>query len=237
MNILGLIPARGGSKGIPHKNRVLLADIPLIEYTFRAAQASQHLTRTILSTDDPILMEMAKAAGIEAPFQRPDALAQDETPMLPVVQHAVEWIATHEGFQSDAIVLLQPTSPLRRAEHIDEAVDLFHHQKADTVVSVVSVPHHFNPVSLMKMTNEQLLVPYLHDALILRRQDKPLVYARNGPALLIIHRAVLENDQLYGERTIPYIMEESDSIDIDTRDDLALAAFWLEQSQQHDSES
>ena len=146
-NILGVVPARGGSKGIPHKNLALVAGRPLLAYTADAINESKVLTRTVVSTDDTRIAEYAKFLGLEVPFMRPSSLAGDDVPMLPVVQHAVETLQA-DGFLIDIVVLLQPTSPLRRGEHIDAAVTWLERAGGDSVVSVVEVPHQFNPCLL-----------------------------------------------------------------------------------------
>src|SRR5262245_16834240 len=124
MNVLGLITARGGSKGIPRKNLVPLLGRPLLAYTCEAALASTSLARVVLSTDDEEIASVGRAEGIEVPFMRPAELSRDDTPSIDVAVHAVQWLATHAGWQADALVLLQPTSPLRTAHHIDEACAL-----------------------------------------------------------------------------------------------------------------
>lgn len=228
MNVLGLIPARGGSKGIPHKNIAPLAGKPLLAYTCEAALQSQFLTRTLLSTDDTEIANVGLKFGVEVPFMRPPELARDETPILPVIQQTLEWLEEQDGFVTDAVVLLQPTSPLRQAGHIDAAIQLFFEQNADSVVSVIEVPHQFNPVSLMQLDEENQLHPYLQGSMILRRQEKPRLYARNGPAVLVIRQEVIQGDQLYGERVFPYLMGQIDSHDIDSIVDLQMAEYWLQ---------
>jgi len=227
VNILGIIPARGGSKAIPKKNIALLAEKPLLAYTCEAALESQRLTRLLLDTDDQEISEVGRTCGVEVLFLRPSDLAADDTPILPVIQHALVWLNEQQNFLTDIVVLLQPTSPLRRAEHIDSAVDLLLESGADTVVSVVTVPHNFNPAAVMRLDEQGFLTPFEAGPLILRRQDKPRVYARNGPAVLAIRRETIEQDKLYGDRILPYEMDTASSIDIDTYEDLALAEFWL----------
>ncbi|MBC8332838.1 MAG: acylneuraminate cytidylyltransferase family protein [Anaerolineae bacterium] len=234
LNILGIIPARGGSKAIPHKNIISLAGKPLLAYTCEAALASRSLTRVVLNTDDPEIAAVGCASGVDAPFMRPPHLADDDTPMLPVLQHTLDWLAAEQDFHVDILVLLQPTSPLRRAEHIDAAVELLLSEGADTVVSVVAVPHHFNPVSLMQLDAQGYLTPFMPGEMILRRQDKPRVYARNGPAVLAVRRATLELGQLYGAKTLPYEMEPAASVDIDSPEDLAFTEFLLTKSHAQD---
>jgi CMP-N-acetylneuraminic acid synthetase len=151
---------------------------------------------------------------------RPCALAGDDVPMLPVVQHAVETLEG-DGFAADVIVLLQPTSPLRRGEHIDAAVKWLERAGGDSVVSVVEVPHQFNPTSVMRI-EEGLLKPFLEGPTATRRQDKPRVYARNGPAVLATRVEVIKEGSLYGRQSWPLVMTAEDSLDIDTPWDLRL---------------
>jgi CMP-N,N'-diacetyllegionaminic acid synthase len=225
MNVLGVVPARAGSKAIPGKNLAPIGGRPLLAYTADAARDSRRLTRTVVSTDDASIAETARALGLEVPFLRPAALAADDTPMLAVLQHAARELA-RDGFEADAIVLLQPTSPLRRADHIDRAVDLLESSGADSVVSVVEVPHPFTPVSVMRLDGDRLR-PYLDGETVTRRQDKPRLFARNGPAVLVVRTRVLEQGSLYGTDTRPLLMEAADSIDIDGPEDLAQAELLL----------
>lgn len=225
MKILGVIPARGGSKEIPHKNLVPLCGRPLLAYTADAARRSTTLARVIVSTDDDAIADAARALGLEVPFRRPAALAADETPMLPVLQHAVAAMAD-QGFSAEVLVLLQPTSPLRRAAHIDAAVELLERSGADSVVSVVEVPHQFNPLSVLRLDAERLR-PFLDGPTVSGRQHKPRVLARNGPAVLATRVATLARGSLYGEDCRPLLMRAEDSLDIDTAWDLALAECML----------
>jgi CMP-N,N'-diacetyllegionaminic acid synthase len=223
MNVLAVIPARGGSKGIPHKNLADVAGRPLLAYTADAARAATRLTRIIVSTDDLAIADTARQLGLDVPFMRPAALAADDAPMLPVLQHAVQ--AMREcGFTADVVVLLQPTSPLRRAEHIDAAVDLLERSGADSVVSVVDVPPQFNPVSVLHLDGDRLR-PFIDGPLVTRRQDKPRVVARNGPAVVAVRASVIENGSLYGDDCRALMMNSVDSLDIDSPGDLdALAS-------------
>lgn len=224
--ILGLIPARGGSKGIPRKNLAPLAGRPLIAHTIAAGLQAKSIGRLIVSTDDDEIAGVARHHGAEVPFMRPAELANDQSGALEVIQHAVRTMESQEGWRAEAVVYLQPTSPLRRAEHIDAAVELLLAKSADSVVSVVEVPHNFSPVSLLKL-QQGFLEPYLGETGPLRRQDKPLLYARNGPAVLAARRATfLEQNSLFGEHSLPLLMDQIDSLDIDTVFDLELAA-WL----------
>ena len=221
MNVLGVIPARGGSKGIPRKNLTPLCGRPLLAYTADAVKESKKLTRTIVSTDDEHIAECARSLGLEVPFVRPASLAIDDAPMLPVLQHAITAMRSG-GFDADMVVLLQPTSPLRRGEHIDTAVDWLQRVRGDSVVTVVAVPHQFNPTSVMRV-EDGLLKPFLDGRPPTRRQDKPQIFARNGPAVLAVHTRVIEGGSLYGDESWPLLMTAEDSLDIDTPWDLRLA--------------
>jgi CMP-N,N'-diacetyllegionaminic acid synthase len=212
LDVLGLIPARGGSKGIPRKNLAPVAGKPLLAWTIDAARAATELTRVVVSTNDD---EIASAAGVEV-LRRPAELAADETPMLDVVRHAVAELSP------DVVVLLQPTSPLRRAEHIDAAVRLLLESGADAVVSVVVVPHRYSPEALMDVVDGRVVAR----GSARTRQEKGLVYARNGPAVLAVRSDRL-GDDLYGGDCRPYLMEERDSLDVDDPFDLELADLLL----------
>lgn len=222
VEVLGIIPARGGSRGVPRKNLALLAGRPLLAYTFDAVRHSRCLTRTVLSTEDVEIAEYGRSCGIEVPFVRPLNLATDDTPALPVLQHVIVELES-TGFRPDVVVILQPTSPLRRAEHIDAAVQLLVSSGADSVVTVVEVPHQFNPVSVMRIDCGRL-VPFLegHGTTIFRRQDKPRVYARNGAAVYAVKRDVVMAGELFGRDSRPLEMSFADSLDIDRPEDLVI---------------
>lgn len=224
MDILGLIPARAGSRTIPNKALVTLAGRPLLAHTCEQARQAATLNRVVVSTDDEAIARCARDCGIDTPFLRPRELAADETPMVEVLRHALQALREGERYQPDVVVLLQPTSPLRRAEHIDTAVRLLIESGADSVVSVVEVPHRFSPGSLLRLEPSGTLMPYLDGPQPLRRQDKPVLYARNGPAVLAVRAAVLvEQRSLYGQTSKPLIMSTTESIDIDTPEDLQWA--------------
>lgn len=225
MRFVGLITARGGSKGIPGKNIAPCAGKPLLAWTCDAALASRRLSRTLLSTDSEEIAAAGRACGVEAPFMRPAALAADDTPSLDVMRHALDWLDA-AGEQAGALVLLQPTSPLRTSRHIDEAIERFVAQKADCVVSVTEVPHRFHPHALMREDGERL-VPYQGARTVTRRQDLPALWARNGPAVLVVGTAMLRQGEIYSGRTVGYPMPPQDSLDIDSPFDLEIAALLL----------
>jgi CMP-N-acetylneuraminic acid synthetase len=225
-HILGIIPARGGSQGILRKNLVPLLGKPLLAYTCEAAKRSKRLTRVMLSTDDEEIARVGKECGIDVPFLRPKELATDETPMLEVLRHVLRTLHDREGYSPGVIVLLQPTSPLRQSEHIDAAIELFDESDADTVVSVIPVPHQFLPSSLMKFENDRI-VPYEQGTTILRRQEKPALYARNGPALLVTKSSFILEKGFYDGNVRPFLMDRESSVDIDGAEDLAYAEYLL----------
>ena len=224
MEVLGVIPARGGSRRLPRKNLLPLAGRPILAYTCAAAAASRRLTRVVASTDDAEIAAFASGAGVEVPFLRPAELAADDTLTLPVVRHVLDELSRREAYRPDIVVILQPTSPLRQAAHIDAAVDKLVATGADSVVSVLEVPHRYNPVSVMTIESGRL-VSFLDDprTAILRRQDKPVVYARNGAAVYAVTRETLESDSLFGADCRPLIMGPEESVDIDDELDLLLA--------------
>jgi len=230
--VLGLIPARGGSKGIPRKNIATLAGRPLLTYTCDAALNSRGLARVVLSTDDEEIAGVGRESGVEVPFLRPAELANDETPSVDVAEHAVRWLADREGWQAEVVVLLQPTSPLRQARHIDEALMLMDDTDIDTVVSVMPVPHRFNPYNVMRVEGG-LLEDFWQDGVgfdRFRRQNLPVLYARNGPAVLASRAdLILTSHTFYGARVAPYLMSEEESVDIDTDFDLRLAEWLISQ--------
>jgi CMP-N,N'-diacetyllegionaminic acid synthase len=219
MEIVGLIPARGGSKAIPGKNLASVAGKPLLAWTIEAARASARLTRVAVSTDSNEIADVARGLGADV-LARPPELAADDTPMLDVIVHALG------ALPADVLVLLQPTSPLRRAEHVDGAVDLLLETGADAVVSVVEVPHAFLPASLMR-EGDGRLVPLDPDAPLLRQQ-KGRLYARNGPAVLALRADRLDPARgLYGGDVRPFPMDPRDSLDVDGPFELELAGLLL----------
>lgn len=221
MKSIGIIPARGGSKGIPHKNVVELAGRPLIAYTIEEALKSS-LDKVVVSTDCEKISEVVLEYGVEV-IKRPQNLSGDQTPTLPVIQHAIESLK----MKFDLIATLQPTSPLRKAKHIDEAMDLIKkYEDADSLVSVVKVPHNMVPNSLM--IKKQDIVETLEDAneSILRRQDKSSFYARNGAAIYLTKYEKIKN-YIFGGKIVGYEMNRIEGIDIDDSSDLQLAEIYL----------
>jgi CMP-N,N'-diacetyllegionaminic acid synthase len=213
--VLGIVPARGGSKGVPGKNVRPLAGRTLLEYTARAARESGVLDRVILSTDSAEVADTGRRAGLDVPFMRPATLASDDTPMLPVIQHALESLA-RDGWSPDMIVLLQPTSPLRRPDHIRAAVTTLRDTKADSVVTVVEIPRHLSPDYVMRIDGGRLQ-PFLPEgARVTRRQDARPAYSRDG-TVYAFWRATFERfGGIYGEDCRPLLIDARESLSIDS---------------------
>jgi CMP-N,N'-diacetyllegionaminic acid synthase len=228
VRVLAVIPARGGSKGIPGKNLKLLAGKPLIVYTLEAADLSGVFDRLIVSTDDRAIAEVAQAHGCEVPFLRPPELARDDTPHLPVMQHAVAWLRDHEAYQPDAVMILQPTSPLRRPEDMRDAVALLGQSGADSVLSVSEVPAHMHPMRMLRVSADGSATLFATGEpvrrRINRRQDLPAAWVMNG-AIYAFRTAVLfaEEPSLYGDRTVAIKMPAPYGISIDDPDDWEVA--------------
>jgi CMP-N-acetylneuraminic acid synthetase len=221
MRLLAIIPARGGSKGIPRKNIAPLCGRPLIAYTIEAAQKSAVVDRIVVSTDNVEIAKVSKGLGAEVRM-RPAALAEDDTPTRAVLYNVVSELAA-EGYRPDAVLTLQPTSPLRTSKHINEAVALFEScRDADSLVSCIEVPHVFHPLSVMEKDENGFLKPFYSEPQPHRRQDKAAVYARNGAAIYITRTEHLAS-YVFGGKLVPYLMDERCSVDIDTTADLDLA--------------
>ena len=225
MKYIAIIPARGLSKGVPRKNIKTLSGKPLIAWTIEAALASKLINRVIVSTEDQEIAEISKFYGAEVPFLRPIELSQDDTPTLLVLQNLLKKIDLKD---IDNIITLQPTSPLRTTQHLNEAISTFEkYTYSDCLVSCIEVPHNFTPESIMKINNEGFLQNFYEDNIqtkYLRRQDKPKYYARNGAAIYITKKEIINKAILYGN-IIPYNMDKFSSLDIDTEDDFILAEY------------
>ena len=224
--ILAVITARGGSKGIPQKNIKMLLGKPLIAYTIKVALQSKTLNRTIVSTNDETIAHISKQYGAEVPFLRPQHLATDTATSLSVLQHAVRYLEEKEDYLADIIVCLQPTSPLRSAEDIDQAVNLCFATGTDSVVSLCQAEHH--PYWMKKVVAGRIYpLMEVDDEKYQRRQDLPPVYQLNGAIRVIKRNILLEEERMAGDNTLAYIMPQERSIDIDTPIDFKIAELIL----------
>lgn len=228
MRLLAIIPARGGSKGIPHKNITPLNGKPLIQYTIEAAQATFAPEDICLSTDDEAIMEVAASAGLEVPFRRPAALATDTATTYDVLVHALSYY-TAQGIHYDGVVLLQPTSPLRTAQHIEEAIAAFT-PDVDMVVSVKETAS--NPYYVLFEEDALGYLQPTKPSTFTRRQDCPAVWEYNGAVYVINAVSLRNNGSMRFSRIKKYVMDDASSIDIDTPLDLAFAEWWLSEGSQ-----
>ena len=222
-NILGIIPARGGSKGLPRKNIKPLLGKPLIAWTIEQALASKYLDRVIVSTDDKEIAEISKKYGAEIPFMRPKELAEDNAKGIDVVLHAIDWLKENNKRKHyDLIILLQPTSPLRATEDIDKTIELLFLKEAKAIVSVCEVDHH--PLWANILPEDGCMKDFIRQEIINRnRQELPIFYRLNGAIYLAYCDYIKEQESFFGEKTFACIMPRERSIDIDKEIDLRLA--------------
>ncbi len=213
--VLGLITARGGSRGVPRKNVRPLAGKPLIAWTIEAARASRLLNRVIVSTEDDAIADVARACGADVPFRRPMLLAGDASPHIDVVLHALNWLNEHDSYRPTYITLLQPTSPLRTAEDIDAAVGLAIEKDADAVASVVET--HDHPYLTRRLLPSGLLEEFVPcDLAYARRQDLPAAYALNGAVFVNRPGSLVAERTFCPPRCYAYVMSAERSAQIDT---------------------
>ncbi|MEK9186122.1 MAG: acylneuraminate cytidylyltransferase family protein [Patescibacteria group bacterium] len=214
VKVLGVITARGGSKGIPGKNIKPLLGKPLIAYTIEAAKQSGAIDRLILSTDDEAIAKIGREYGCEVPFMRPKDLAEDKSAHLPVMQHAVRWLKENEKYNPDYVMILQPTSPLRQAFQIKEAVELIKKTGADSVLSVSEIPENFHHRKAMVLDGSgtlKLIMPAGEPIYkrVARRQDLEKSYWSVGSVYLFKTDLLFhsENPNFYGEKTAPLLID------------------------------
>jgi CMP-N-acetylneuraminic acid synthetase len=227
MRVLGIVTARGGSKGVPRKNIIPLLGKPLLAYTAEAALAAKRLTRTVLSTEDEEIARIGRDWGLEVPFLRPVELARDETPTIPVLQDVVRKLAA-AGEHYDAILTLQPTTPLRRPEDIDGAIALLEETGSDAVISFVDVGER-HPARMKFLTAEGRVIdpPFAEQFEGQRRQDLPKMYLREGSIYLTRRAVLMEHHSLQGRDCRAWIVPIERACNIDTPFDVFLAEHML----------
>jgi CMP-N-acetylneuraminic acid synthetase len=219
--IIAIITARGGSKGLPGKNVALLAGKPLIVHSILAAQGCSLISRTVVTTDDAVIATVAREAGAQV-VMRPEELANDTARSQDAVRHCLEVLAA-EGCRPDFFVLLQPTSPLRTARHIQDCLSGFLASKAASGISVVEESH--SPFKAF-VECDGLLQPLFDRALLSApRQSLTKVYRQNGAIYVVAAETFLQHDNFFVEPAWPYEMSAEDSVDIDSQLDLSLAEF------------
>lgn len=230
--ILAIIPARGGSESVPKKNIKQLGGIPLIVYTIKEAQKSHFNLKVIVSTDCPETAEIARQQGAEVPFLRPNSLSEGHVQDFPVCEHALSFLEKTDNYIPDIVAWLRPTSPLRKAWQIDEAIKiLINNPEADSVRSVCLAPKH--PLKMWKIENNRL-VPFIEEkvygikeAYNYPRQKLPKAYVQNGAFDIFWRRTIIEKRSISGDIIMPYVMDEIYSVNLDTPIDFELAAILM----------
>ena len=218
---LALIPARGGSKGLPGKNVKVLGDKPLIAWSIQAAKQSRYIDDVLVSTDDEQIAQVAKQYGADVPFMRPATIASDSAKMMDVIDHAYRFLA-QAGKTYDFLVLLQPTSPFRHAKHIDEAIELRHQRHADVILGMIEAEH--SPLLYNKLPVDGNMNNFYSTHLQhLNRQDMEKYYRLNGAIYVARFDELLASQRWIGEKTYAYIMERRHSVDIDHLEDFLFA--------------
>jgi N-acylneuraminate cytidylyltransferase/CMP-N,N'-diacetyllegionaminic acid synthase len=230
--VVAIIPARGGSKGIPQKNIHPLDGKPLIAYTIEVAFEASCVDRVIVTTDDPLIANVAQRYDAEVPFLRPPELARDNTPGIAPLLHAIRWLEHTEDYRPEYVVLLQPTSPFRTAEDIDASYQQLKKCKGDAIVSICA--SHQHPYWMLKLTEDGRLTSFLRTAKeYVRRQDLPDAYAYNGAIYLAKREVVLAKETFDTDRTYGYVMPPERSLDIDGPWELQVAELVMQHRRLH----
>ncbi len=236
MKILAFIPARGGSKRVPKKNIKLLCGKPLIAYTIEAAKRSKYINRIVVSTDSEEIASVAREYGAEVPFLRPASISRSDSTEMEFFEHALDWFSQNENYEPDLIVLLYPTSPLRKAESIDRAIEeMLKHPEADSLRSVKLCSEH--PYKMWVVEGEYLKPfvkeedPNVHT---LAYHLLPKVYIQNASIYITKPSTIRNKKSPTGDIIIPFVMDEIESVDINTPLDFKLAEIILKENH-HDS--
>jgi CMP-N-acetylneuraminic acid synthetase len=228
--IMAIIPARGGSKAVPRKNIRLLHGKPLISYTIQEANKSKYIERVIVSTDDKEIARVSEDYGAEVPFIRPAELGGDDIADLPVFQHALRWLSDNEKYKPDIIAHLRPTAPLRTVKHIDNGIEMLMKSDADALRSVCPAPKH--PFKMWRFMGHTIC-PFLSETICgkeaynMPRQQLPDAFIQNGNIDITRWNTVMAKNSMTGERIIGMLMEEKESVNIDTEIDLMVAEIIL----------
>lgn len=232
MEVLAIIQARGGSKGIPGKNIKLLLGKPLIAHTIEAAKQAKSVTRVIVSTDDEKIAEVSRSYGAEVPFTRPKEFATDNAKSIGLLKHALEWLATNDNYRPDVVVQLKPTNPLRTAEQIDECVKVFCESPvADSLMTVNESPSH--PYKMWKLS-DGALTPFLSEEITgikeagkMPRQSLPEVFVTNSCVNVVHPDTILKKNSSIGTKIKGVVLPREAAINIDTLYDFEVAEFLM----------
>jgi CMP-N-acetylneuraminic acid synthetase len=224
LHIVGIIPARGCSKGVPRKNIRQLNGKPLIYYTINEAEKSRYLKRSIVSTEDSEIAGVSREYGAEV-IERPVELAQDNTSGILVYQQVVRHLEESEGYSADIIVILQPTSPCRLVRDIDEAIEVYLREACDSVIGVCEMEH---PVHIIYTIDDNRLSPFIKglDKITLR-QDSPVTYRINGAIYVVRREVIMDKGKTITDDSLPFIMPLERSLDIDSELDFKVAELLL----------
>lgn len=225
LNIIAIIPARGGSKGIPRKNIKKIAGKELISYSIIAGKSSKYVKNVWVSTEDDDIEKVSRKYGADI-IKRPSELAEDDSPTIDVILNCLEYFHKNK-IKVDVILLLQATSPLRTSQDIDQAIEQFVNGEGDSLISVCELSH--SPYWSLKLEDGYLEPNFGRDYLNMRRQDLPLLYAPNGSLFIATPDYLLKNKTFYSEKTLPYLMPAERSIDIDNDLDFKLAELILKE--------
>ncbi|SHH20385.1 acylneuraminate cytidylyltransferase family protein [Tepidibacter thalassicus] len=227
MEILAIIPARGGSKGVFRKNIKNFNGKPLIAWTIEAAKKSKYVNKVLVNTEDEEIAQISRKYGADIPFLRPENLAKDDTPTMEVIIHALNKLKENFNYNPEYTLLLQCTSPLRNKNHIDEAIELIIDKNVDSVISVTEVEH--TPFWMKRIDDNGYLEDFIEydKKIFTRRQDFPKLYRLNGAIYIAKTEKLLEFRDFEMKKTIPYVMDRVSSIDIDSLDDFNIAQFYM----------
>jgi CMP-N-acetylneuraminic acid synthetase len=228
-NVLGVIPARAGSKSIPNKNLYPLAGKPLIAYSIESAKRSKFLTKCIVSTDSEEIARVAKSYGIKVPFLRPKELATDTALAVDVMKHALLEMEKIDKKQYEYLVMLQPTTPLRKPQYIDEAIRKLIDTDCDSVVSMVEVGAH-HPARMYRIENDKLISIMDEGTAMRPRQELPSIYIRSGDVYACRRSVIFKHNSLIGDDCCPLVIAPEKAINIDDMKDIVLAEYYLKNS-------
>jgi CMP-N-acetylneuraminic acid synthetase len=226
LDILGIITARGGSKGIPKKNLRKVSGVPLIEYTINTAKKSKKITRLIVSTDNPEIIKLTKKLGVEVPFRRPAKYARDNSLSVDVINHALQFLKNNEGYSPDIVIILQPTSPLRNSSNIDKSVNLLIKSQASSVVGVFPMKQY--PFKAFLVDKKNCLIPFTKNLnKYSQRQNIPSFFYPTGSLYTFWTKTLLTHKNIYGKKIKPIVVSKEESIDVDEPFDLFLVEMLL----------
>ncbi|RMZ49853.1 acylneuraminate cytidylyltransferase family protein [Flavobacteriaceae bacterium PRS1] len=224
--ILAIIPARGGSKGVPRKNLFSLNNKPLIYYSIEASLSSDLITHSIVSTDDEEIQQVAKSYGADAPFLRPSELASDSALAVPTIQHSIIEAEKHYKCKFDYVIMLQPTAPLRTSKDIDESLSILIKENADGIISIVDVDN-FHPMKMKVIKNKLLYDFNTPPTENPPRQSLPEIFIVNGAIYASKREVIMNKSSFKGDFCLPFIMPAERSVNIDNYIDFKVAEYYL----------